>query len=162
MANVALASLALPSVSSCRIQLCNHSPHKPKDLGFRGAAWQVMGITWTHRQYLLFMVGADHLRACGTGHTKTNFTVQRRFLCPRRTDRRWGHWREEERGKEEGEDMFVPEGQRTAPWMEWKQTWPLGKWWFIKGKKTETQHQDGLFCFDWACLQGSQERAIDC
>lgn len=25
-----------------------------------------------------------------------------------------------ERGKEEGEDMFVPEGQRISPWIEWK------------------------------------------
>lgn len=105
MVNVALAGPVLPSVP-VGLSFAT-SPHKPTDLASCGAAWQVMGITWTHRWYLLFMVGADHLRACGTGHTRTKFAVQRGFICPRRTDRRWGQWREGEKGKEEGEDMFV-------------------------------------------------------
>ena len=52
-------------------------------------------------------------------------------------------------GNEEGVRMFVLKGLRTASGQQ-GQTWPIGKWWFIK-VQGETPCQKEVFNFNWGC-----------
>lgn len=76
-----------------------------------------------------------------TRYPKIKLSAQKEIYVPQEDkragnnkDRRYST-REKSKGTREEEGIFSTEGQRTAPWIKRRQTWPIGKWQFLKGKE---------------------------
>lgn len=62
---------------------------------------------------------------------KTNFSAQKRFICPRKRE---GNKGKERKGEGRGGRNICPRGAKDCLWIGRRGTWPIGKWTFIKVK----------------------------
>lgn len=91
----------------------------------------------------MYMMAAVSERiGTSTGHAKTEFLAQRRFVHLRGTEGR--NKRQEEKGGGGGGRDVCPRGTKGCLWREGRQMWHIGKWKFIKEKgETPGQHEIG-------------------